>query len=113
MSPTQRTLAECRRRGWIACVVEKWLAPARRRVDAFGFGDILAVNPTEDGAVLIQCTTTSNAPARVRKILTECAEEALAWIRAGNTILTWGWSKRGKRGLWTLKEYPVTEDMFH
>lgn len=112
-SPTQRTLAECRKLDWPACVVEKWVAQARKRIDAFGFGDLLVLDG-EPGALLIQATTTANAPSRVTKIIEECNEAASAWLKAGNRITVWGWAKRGaagKRKLWTLKIYPVTEEM--
>lgn len=114
-TPTKRSLDECKKRGWLAHVVEKWCPVAGKwpgkRVDAFGFGDVLAVELDAPGATLIQATTTQNAPARVTKICEECREAATAWLLAGNRILVWGWAKRGaegKRKLWTLKEYPVT-----
>ena len=110
-SPTQRTLAECRKRGWRACVVEKWIAQARRRIDVYGFGDVLALDG-KPGSLLIQATTTANAPSRVTKIRGECAEAASDWLRAGNRIAVWGFARRGaagKRKLWTLKEYPIED----
>jgi hypothetical protein len=45
MSPTQRTLAECRKRGWVCQVVEKWNPHARIRQDLFGCIDIVALVP--------------------------------------------------------------------
>ncbi len=107
-SPTQRTLAECKRRGWLAYVCEKWIAQARRRVDAFGFGDVLVIDD-KPGALLIQATTTSNAPSRVRKVRDECTEAARTWLARGNRILVWGWAKRGRPQRWTLKEYEVSK----
>jgi hypothetical protein len=44
-SPTPRSLDKLRHEGCAACVVEKWLPAVTQRVDAFGFGDILAVHP--------------------------------------------------------------------
>jgi hypothetical protein len=41
-SPSARTLALLRRRGFTACVVERWIAHRGIRVDAFHFADILA-----------------------------------------------------------------------
>ena len=109
-SPTVHTVAECKRRGWRACIVEKWIPQARRRVDAFGFGDLLVMDG-EPGALLIQACTTGDAPKRVHKIHEECTADALRWLKSGNRIEVWGWAKRGKVGkrkLWTLKTYPVT-----
>jgi hypothetical protein len=124
-SPTARTLAEARKRGWGACVVEKWIPQKKRRLDAFGFGDILAVDPAGSGAILIQATSTPNMSSRVEKITTEprakdhpdgpggLADKARVWLAAGNRILVWGWAKRGKAGerkLWTLREVEITMD---
>jgi hypothetical protein len=109
-SPTQRTLAECRNREWLACVVEKWIPQAGRRVDVFGFGDILAVDGLP-GSLLIQATTTENMSARVKKIQTECHDAAKEWLRYGNRIGVWGWAKRGpadKRKVWTLRIINLT-----
>lgn len=97
-SPTSRTLAECRKRGWMACVVEKWIPQTKRRADAFGFGDILAVDPDERGALLIQATSGSHVAERVEKIVGPCAESARVWVQAGNRIEVWGWRKAGPRG---------------
>ncbi len=104
-SPTQRTLAECRKREWRACVVEKWIPQVRRRVDVFGFGDILALDGNP-GSLLIQATSTPHSANRVTKIREDCNAAAREWLQAGNRIEVWGWAKRGARGkrkLWTLR----------
>lgn len=103
MTPTQRTLAECRKRGWRAAVVEKWNPHARIRQDLFGCVDILCL---DDGdTIAIQATSGSNVSSRVRKI-TE--SEALPDMRAaGWTILVWGWRKNAK-GRWVLREVDVS-----
>lgn len=110
-SPTSRSLEECKRRGWRACVVERWMPQAGRRIDLFGFIDIVALDG-EPGLIGIQATSTGNAPARVKKIREECWEAASDWLAAGNRVVVWGWSKRGlkgKRKLWRLKEYEVSD----
>lgn len=104
---TVRTLMECRKRGWRACVIEKWIPQTKRRLDAFGFGDVLVLDDMP-GALLIQATTDTggNVSARVGKIRGECAAAASAWLAAGNRVSVWGWGKRGKAGarkLWTLR----------
>lgn len=83
-SPTQRSLTKLRHEGYSACVVEKWLAPARRRVDAFGFGDILAVHPAHRCALLVQTTTRDHQADRLAKIY--ATPDARAWLLAGNRI---------------------------
>ena len=61
-SPTQRTLKELRRLGHVAGVVERWIPQTRRRLDLFGFIDIVALGPW--GTIGIQCTTSANQAAR-------------------------------------------------
>lgn len=110
-SPTAHTLAECRRRGWLATVVEKWVPQARKRIDAFGFGDVLVLDD-QPGALLIQATSASNVSSRVQKIRGECKNEAAWWLSRGNRIQVWGWGKRGKAGerkVWQLRTVDVTE----
>lgn len=115
-SPTARTLAECRKRGWPAGVVEKFVRfpPPGHLVDLFGCLDLVAIVPPfdkdgngwpEPGAILgIQaCAGPSHAPRRA-KILAE--PRAKAWVEAGGRLELWSWSKRGDRGKqkrWTLR----------
>lgn len=72
MTPTARTLAECRKRGWIAQVVEQTIPRTFIKRDLFGCIDIVAVTP--EGIVGIQATsnlTGGNHGMRVQKILAE------------------------------------------
>lgn len=125
ISPTSRTLAELRKRGWTAQVVEQHLPfpkPFGTKRDLFGVIDIVAIVPaTADpvdlpyrdaaglaGAILgIQATsalTGGNHSARRTKILAE--PRARAWVEAGGRLELWSWSKRGDRGKakrWTLR----------
>lgn len=111
-SPTARTLAECRRRGWLAGVVERRLPKQFVTVDLFGFIDIVALDG-RPGVLAIQATgetASGNVSLRLRKIREERADNARAWLAAGNRIEVWGWGKRGgagKRKLWTLRVVPV------
>lgn len=110
-SPTQRTLAECKKRGWIAQVVERWNPHARVRQDLFGVIDLIALRYPEAGIIGIQaCAGASHADRRA-KILAE--PRALAWVEAGGKIELWSWSKRGDRGkrkLLTLRVEAFTVD---
>ena len=113
MSPTARSLARLREAGYIVCVVERFNSFSKTRVDAFGFGDILAVHPGRKGAVLIQSTTSDNASKRREKIL--ATPDAVRWLLAGNEIVLHAWGKRGGRGkrkMWTLNSENITADMF-
>ena len=122
-SPTQRSLAFLRKSGFTACIVEKFL-PARggmkfpRRIDAFGFGDLLACrgntghvsfrdgpNSLPSQIVLVQTTTAVHMADHRAKIL--AIPEFYKWKEAGGLVLLHGWSKkgpRGKRKLWQVRE---------
>lgn len=125
-SPTARTLAECRKRGWTAQVVEKWNPHARIRQDLFDVIDVVAaVQPherilqdvpshghqtvrIEPGHILgIQATSMANRTARIAKI--HASEKAQAWMRSGGRISVWAWRKLkvkrgGKAVRWELHE---------
>ncbi len=106
-SPTQRTLARLKRDGFTAGVVEKWIPQTKRRLDFLGGIDIIAVG---NGSIVgIQCTSQSNASARVRKL---CAEPRLkVWCDNGGKLQVWGWAKKGpagKRKLWQVNVQEVT-----
>jgi hypothetical protein len=111
-SPTARTLAECRKRGWIAQVVERTIPHTFIKQDLFGCIDIVAITTLDGGLIGVRTTvgiqaTGDNAgdmQRRVRKILAE--PRIKAWIEAGNRMEVWGWGKRGaagKRKAWTLR----------
>jgi hypothetical protein len=108
-SPTQRTLAECRKRGWIAQVVEQTIPRVFIKRDLFGCIDIVAITPT--GIVGIQASAGTrksggggdHATHRT-KILAE--PRIRAWLAAGARFELWSWSwvLRGKSKAWTLRE---------
>lgn len=105
LSPTARTLAECRKRGWIAQVVEQTIRiPGKRtfKRDLFGVIDIVAVTPT--GILGIQATSGSNVSSRINKAKAE--SRLIVWLRVGARFEVWGWAKqgpRGKRKTWQLR----------
>ncbi len=95
-SPTQRTLAKLRSDGYsFVQVVEKWVPQARKRIDLFGFIDVVAIHPDEKGILGIQATSRGNISHRVRKI--QELDSYYAWIANGNRAELWGWSKRPKK----------------
>lgn len=116
MSPTKRTLAELRKRGWTAQVVERWNPHAKVRVDLFGVIDLVAIVPRDQalfvgevdapGGILgIQACAGSTHANRRDKILAE--PRARQWVGAGGRLELWSWAKRGGRNvvrkLWTLR----------
>lgn len=86
----------------MVAVVEKWNAFAGahgQRKDVWGFGDLLAVEPGEQGAMLIQCCAGSGYSEHAHKIADECGEAAATWLRAGNRIELHAWRRvKLKRG---------------
>lgn len=124
MTPTQRTLKYLRDLGWEACVVERWIARAQKRIDAFGFGDILALRPQEiervkvhgddidwirpASIVMVQTTSGSNHSAHRKKILAEPL--AYKWLDHHGKILLISWRKlKVKRGGKAMKWTPRIE----
>lgn len=99
VSPVQRTLAELRKRGHLAAVVEKWNPHAKIRQDLFGLIDIVSIY---DGCIYgIQvCGGNGDLAAHLRK-----AEESPHFerVRDAFKLQVWTWRKlgaRGKRKLW-------------
>lgn len=127
-SPTARTLEECRKRGWIAGVVERhspFPKPFGKKHDFLGMIDLVAI----DTGVSWQCITGcgrkqrgqtigiqacsdgrtgaggrgSDLAARRAKILAE--PRARAWVEAGNRLEIWAWGSRvvGKGRRWRVR----------
>lgn len=101
-----RSLAECRKRGWTAQVVERRLPRTFTTVDLFGVIDIVAIAAVPGRKVILgiqACAGTDHAKRR-DKILAE--PRVAEWIAANGHLELWSWSKRGaagKRKLWTLR----------
>lgn len=101
-SPTQRTLAELRKRGYpLVQVVERWNPFAHVRQDLFGIIDVVAVGPDIVG---VQATSASNVSARITKITESAALPVLR--KAGIRVLVHGWRKVGSR--WQLREVELS-----
>ncbi len=90
MSPTARALADLKEMGFIAQVVERWNAFARRRVDLFNIVDIVALREGV-GVLFVQCCAGSSHAARVAKVK---AEPRLSTILAsGARVEVWSYRK--------------------
>ena len=108
-SPTQRSLAYCRKNGWTVAVVERWNPFAKIRQDLFGCIDILVLDDLEQGPLAAQVTSGSGHSARKKKSLLEPRLEM--WLKAPARFEVWSWSLKGpagKRKLWTLRREPLT-----
>lgn len=116
MSPTARTLSLLRKEGWTAQTVEKWIPQTKRRLDLFGFADILCCCP-DRGSVLVQCTSVANQANRLAKVIAE--PRARTWLLAGRGhhqiwVMGWGRKKlfRGSKAIrWSVTRTPVDLDM--
>lgn len=119
MSPTARALAQLRKDGWLAEVVERFIPGARVRKDLFGFIDIAAIHPPiaphtvfHVGIFGVQVTTKAHMADRLAKIAAPpCVEKARIYLNNGNTLEIWGYAKQGPRGgrkTWTLTRRVVT-----
>jgi hypothetical protein len=93
MTPTARTLAYLRKRGYLAGVVERYCSFTKRRHDLFGFIDIVAVRGDE--ILGVQATTASNLQARIAKAMDLIGFGA--WLRGERAALFIGWAKPTKR----------------
>lgn len=99
VTPTQRTLAECRKRGWVAQVVEQTIPRVFIKRDLFGCIDIVAITPT--GILGIQAAAGrresggGDIASHRTKILNE--PRIKLWIEAGAAFELWSWSDQGKR----------------
>lgn len=103
-TPTARTLAELRKQGYVAAVVERWLPKVDLRKDLFGCIDVLACHGLTAGCLGVQATTRENVMHRVEKAAKQI--ELRTFLQAGNRFEVWGWEQRG--GKWTHLVYPVT-----
>jgi hypothetical protein len=95
LSNTQRTLRALEQRGFLSTIVEKfnpYAGPYGKRIDAFGFIDILSIMPK--GICAVQ-SCGSDFLNHDRKILEN--EKAPEWLKAGGHIELWGWRKVVKR----------------
>lgn len=110
-SPTQRTLAQLRKQGYLTAITEHWNQWAKIRQDLFGFIDLLYL--TGKSIVAVQCTSGSNHAARRTKILG--SEAAMAWIDSGGLIEVHSWELQGAAGTvkkWTCRKEEIVKADF-
>lgn len=110
--PSARTLQECRRRGWIAGIVERRIPFPRPRgttIDLLGVIDIVALDiaaPIGQRTIGIQATTGNGGRHAEHRTKILAEPRALTWLQAGNRLELWSWAlqgARGKRKTYTLR----------
>lgn len=107
VTTTARSKRYFEKKGFIVAHVEKFNHYTMRRIDVFGFGDLLVSMPGF-GFALVQCTTTAHLAEREAKIRAE--SRAFIFMESGGRILLHGWAKkgpRGKRKTWQLTEREI------
>lgn len=89
VTPTERSLAFLRGRGYLVAVVEKWNPHVKIRQDLFGVLDLLAVKP---GEILgVQTTSGDNVSKRLAKF---AESDAVPRLReSGMRLEIHGWRK--------------------
>jgi len=107
MSPMQRTLAYLREHGYdVIEETQHWHPFAKRRIDLFGFCDVMAANHVH--LLAIQVTYGSHHAAMVHKIMQNKAARTLCYYM---DIQVWSWSERGEqyaKKQWTLRKELLT-----
>lgn len=110
MTPTQRTLAMLRERGWQVAPVERWIPGAAIRKDAFGWIDLLALDPVARQIWGVQSTGTDFAGHR-QKLLGEARAAMTLWLHCGGKALLVGWRKlKTRRGSSAFTYEPRIEE---
>lgn len=130
-STVERTLRECRKRGWPCASLEKWVAiPGHPgggvRRDLWGVGDVIAVDPSQKGSLLIQAVAgRGDVSKHLHKLVALVRdweppashpllpEPISTWIAQDNRLAIWSFAKRGPRGgrkLWTVVEHNIEPD---
>ncbi len=110
-SPTQRSIALLKERGYVTAIVERWNPYARIRQDLWGFVDILAIKEGE--MLAVQTTSGAHVGERLKKI---AASPLIATVlSAGVKVVVHGWRKVGPRGKakkWECREEFLTVENF-
>lgn len=113
----QRSREELKRQGYDTWIVEKPFNPyTKRREDLFNCMDVIGIRDDIHGVTGIQACG-SDYQEHIRKILegyTDAKGHVIGpnshirgWLKAGNRLFIWSWTKRGgrsERKLWTLRE---------
>jgi hypothetical protein len=105
MTPTQRTMDELRKRGYMVGRVEQWIPAAHGgfRKDLFGIIDLLAISGELTLGIQVCGTAWS---AHVDKLKTEGEKSVRAWLQSPHRRLElWGWRplKEGARRVHRLR----------
>lgn len=104
MTPCARSMAWLRRQGYTVARVEHWNPWAHRRVDLFGFADLVGLHPRQPGVLAVQATTDTHSTSHLATA--RQSKELALWLKTGNRFSLHLWAKRGARGrrkMWRLR----------
>ena len=96
MSPTQLTLKELKKNGYLPAIVEKYNRFAKVRQDAWGVVDIICLGKGE--ILFIQCTTDTGGQFAKHKEKIEKSPNRRKILESGARFELWAWKKAGKYG---------------
>lgn len=110
MSPTERVLRLCRKKGYVVNVVEKWNPFAGKRSDLFGLFDLLAITP--DRIIGIQTTSSGHLHDHRQKMLQNAALKKWRGTGAEAWLITFHKTKQRVESVpdgkvFTFEEWPV------
>lgn len=113
-SYTQMTLNYLRDQGRCVDICEKYNHFSKKRIDLFGFIDIISLDPIK-GVVAVQSTGPSGHSDHKKKILS--CEFSLTWLECGGKIELISWRKLlkkrgGKQRIWVPRVEEITLEMF-
>jgi len=95
-SPTKRALADLRKLGFTAHVVERWNPFAHIRQDMFGVVDIVSMREGF-GILAVQATDSTSHSKRREKALAE--PRLRTWLLSGGRFEIWSYGLKGKAGV--------------
>ncbi len=95
ISPTQRAKADCKKRGWLCAITERWNPFAHVRQDLLGFCDMLVIDPSL-GIIAVQVSSGAHHAERQSKI--EAEPRAVTWMLSGGRVEVWTYRKGGAVG---------------
>ena len=114
-SPTQRTLAYCKKLGRTSGIVEKWNSFIKIRQDLFGFIDIICIDK-DKGIVAVQSTGSAHSE-HIKKLTVDRKEIVTEWLKSGAPLELISWRKvkkvrGGKAMVWKPRicDFTLDED---
>ena len=113
ISPTKKSIESLKHQGFLVAITEHFNFFAKRRMDLFGFIDLLALKENE--LLAVQTTTLENLGTRLAKI--KGTPAAVLWLMSPSRRLQiHGWKKgKGKGYPWelTTREVHLTDVIDH